>query len=81
MKKEIYRSEAVRKELAGNLLSQLYSEDYASPEYIETLENASISQVYNDYFKQIIVSLQDIIAVNTENHSVLFWDLKKIPKE
>ena len=71
----------MRKELAGNLLSQLYSEDYASPEYIETLENASISQVYNDYFKQIIVSLQDIIAVNTENHSVLFWDLKKIPKE
>ena len=81
VKKEIYKSEELRKKMAGNLLSSLYTEDYATLEHIDTLANTNFFQVNNDYFNQIIVSMQDVFAVNTENHGVLFWDLKKIPKE
>ena len=81
VKKEIYKSEEVRKKLAENLLTKLFSEDYATPEHIDTLANAHISQVPNDYYRQIVVSLQDLIVVNTENHSVLYWDLKTIKEE
>ena len=38
VKKEIYKSEELRKKMAENLLSSLYTEDYASPEHIDTLE-------------------------------------------
>ena len=81
VKKDIYTSKELRTKLAENLLAQLYSEDYATPEHIDTLANSRIQDIGNDYYNQIIVSMWDILVVNTENHGVIFWDLKKIAKE
>lgn len=45
VKKEIYHNEELRKKMAENLLASLFTEDYATPEHIDTLANARISPV------------------------------------
>ena len=51
VKKEIYKREEVRNKLAENIMSELFSEGYSTPEHIDSLVNSNISQVSTDYFR------------------------------
>ena len=76
-KRADYSNDSLRRQLAQNLMQQLWQDGYAAPDNIDTLKNAQISQVSNFYHNQILVfhwvGTRRVI-INTEDRGVVYLE-------
>ena len=82
VKREAYHSESMRRQLAQNLMQQLWQDNqYASPDNVDILMNASISSVANLYAYQIVVIKDRNVFLNTVDQGVIYFNLKELPHD
>ena len=70
VKRADYSNDSLRRQLAQNLMQQLWKDGYAAPDNIDTLINSQISPISNFYNYQILVfELRNTkkVIINTED--------------